>query len=70
VKCAQHSVHLTGGCLRVFRDFAWLQVDSGKAASSRPAHQRVTHTVGHSDGRIRVPWSEADDSMCLDVPFI
>ncbi len=31
---------------RVFRRFAWLGVGSGKAASSRPAHPRVTHTVG------------------------
>src|SRR5512134_1606774 len=39
---AQHSVHPTGGSLRVFRQFAWLEVDSGKMALSRPAHQRVT----------------------------
>ena len=43
---AQHSVHLTGGSLRVFRQFVWLGVGSGKVASSRPAHQRVTQTVG------------------------
>jgi len=42
---AQHSVHPTGGSLRVFRHFAWLEVDSVKVASSRPAHQRVTRTV-------------------------
>ena len=34
-----------GGILRVFKQFAWLGVDSGKAALSRPTHQRVTHTV-------------------------
>ena len=34
-----------GGSLRVFRQFAWLEVGSVKAAFSRPAHQRVTHTV-------------------------
>jgi hypothetical protein len=28
-----------GGSLRVFRQFAWLQVDSDKMAWSRPAHQ-------------------------------
>jgi hypothetical protein len=39
-------VHPTGGSLRVFRQFVWLEVDSGKAAFSRPAHPRVTHTVG------------------------
>ena len=34
-----------------------------------PAPAPVTRAVGHSNGRIRVSWSEADDSMCLDVPF-
>ena len=43
---AQHSVHPTGGSRRVFRQFAWLGVGSGKMALSRPAHPRVTHTVG------------------------
>ena len=28
-----------------FQAFAWLEVGSGKMALSRPAHQRVTHTV-------------------------
>jgi len=42
---AQHSVHPTGGSLRVFKHFAWLEVISDKMASSRPAHQRVTPTV-------------------------
>jgi hypothetical protein len=42
---AQHSVHPTGGSLRVFKRFAWLEVDSGKAALCCPAHQRVTQTV-------------------------
>jgi hypothetical protein len=44
-KAAQHSVHPTGGSLRVFKQFAWLEVGSVKMALSRPAHQRVTHTV-------------------------
>jgi hypothetical protein len=35
-----------GGSLRVFRQFAWLEVGSVKMALSRPAHQRVTPTVG------------------------
>jgi len=43
---AQHSVHPTGGSLRVFRQFAWLEVGSVKMAVSRPAHQRVTRAVG------------------------
>jgi hypothetical protein len=53
-KCAQHSVHPIsgkerrshgGGSLRVFEQFVWLGVDSGKVALSHPAHQRVTQTV-------------------------
>jgi hypothetical protein len=39
-------VHPTGGSLRVFRRFSWLEVGSGKVALSRPAHQRVTQIVG------------------------
>jgi hypothetical protein len=35
-KAAQHSVHPTGGSLRVFRQFVWLEVGSGKIALSRP----------------------------------
>ena len=42
---AQHSVHPTGGTLRVFKQFAELGVDSGKMALSHPTHQRVTPTV-------------------------
>jgi len=36
----------SGGSLRVFGQFAWLEVGSVKMALSRPTHQRVTHTVG------------------------
>jgi len=43
---AQHSVHPTGGSLRVFKRFAWLEVYSVKLALSRPTHQRVTQAVG------------------------
>jgi hypothetical protein len=43
---AQHSVHPTGGSLRVFRQFAWLEVVSAKMAFSHPAHQPVTQAVG------------------------
>jgi len=39
-------VHLTGGSLRDFRQFTWLEVVSDKMALSRPAHQQVTQTVG------------------------
>jgi hypothetical protein len=42
----QHSVHPTGGSLRVFKQFAWLEVVSVKLALSRPTHQRVTRAVG------------------------
>jgi hypothetical protein len=42
---AQHSVHPTGGSLRVFELFAWPEAGSVKAALSRPAHQRVTQAV-------------------------
>jgi hypothetical protein len=38
-------VHPTGGSRRVFRQFAWLGVGSGKMTLSRPAHQRVTPAV-------------------------
>ena len=38
-------MHPTGGSRRVFEQFAWLGVGSGKVASSHPAHQRVTPTV-------------------------
>jgi len=34
------------GTRRVFKQFAWLEVGSIKAAFSRPAHQRVTQAVG------------------------
>jgi hypothetical protein len=40
-------VHPTGGSLRVFKRFSWLEVGSVKVVLSRPAHQRVTQTVGH-----------------------
>ena len=36
----------TAGNRRVFRQFFWLKVGSGKVALSRPAHQRVTQAVG------------------------
>ena len=48
---SQHSVHPTGGSLRVFRHFAWLGVGSGKVTFSRPAHQRVTQAVGRGLSR-------------------
>jgi len=38
-------VHPTGGSLRVFKQFARLEVDSDKAALPRPTHQRVTQAV-------------------------
>ena len=35
-------MHPTGGTLRVFKHFAWLEVSSGKVALYRPTHQRVS----------------------------
>jgi len=43
---AQHSVHPTGGSLRVFKQFLGFKLDSVKVALPRPAHQRVTQAVG------------------------
>ena len=51
-EATQHSVHPTGGSLRVFKQFSWLEVGSGKMALSGPAHQRVTHTVRRFESRI------------------
>ena len=58
--CTQQCVHPTpekhrghdGGSLRVFRQFAWLEVGSVKMALSRPTHQRVTLTVGRWRGSV------------------
>jgi len=44
-----YDVHPTGGRRRVFRQFAWLGVGSGKMVLSRSAHPRVTLTVGQLD---------------------
>jgi len=48
---AQHSVHPTGGSLRVFRQFSELKDGSVKVALSRPTHQRVMLTVRRIVGR-------------------
>jgi len=45
-EAAQHSMHPTGGSLRVFWQLSWLEIGSGKIALSRPTHQRVTPAVG------------------------
>ncbi len=45
LKRTQHRVHPTGGSLRVFKPFAWLEAGPGKVALSRPAHPQVTHPV-------------------------
>jgi len=47
-------VHPTGGSLRVFKQFAGLEVGSGKAALSRPAHQRVTRAVGREGYKVNI----------------
>ena len=45
VKAAEQSVQPTGGTRRGFQAFFWLQVFSALGVLSRPAHQRLTHTV-------------------------
>jgi hypothetical protein len=41
-------VHPTGGSLRVFKRFSWLEAGSVKVALSHPTHQRVTRAVRQS----------------------
>jgi len=50
-------MHPTGGSRRVFRQFFWLKLDSGKVALSRPAHQRVPqqNTLGQAASRWAFP---------------
>jgi len=57
-------VHPTGGSLRVFSQFAWLEVGSVKVVLSRPAHQRVTQAVGRcSLGDINaMQWSGEEEN--------
>ena len=43
-------MHPTGGSRRVFKPFAWLEVDSAKMAFPRPTHQRVTQAVRKTRG--------------------
>jgi hypothetical protein len=45
-KATQHSVHPTGGSLRVFRQFARLEVVSDKIAFSRPTHRSYRKPLG------------------------
>ena len=44
-KCAQQSVHLTGGILRHFRAFPTPEQNPALGVLSRPAHPQVTQTV-------------------------
>ena len=48
-------MHPTGGSLRVFMPFVWLEVGSGKEALSRPTHQRVTQAVSPLHSLSRQP---------------
>ncbi len=64
-KPAQHSVHPTGGSRRVFKQFVWLEVGSVKAALSRPAHPRVTHTV-RRQSRVDLRHTMSYDLMVFD----
>ena len=45
INATQQCVHPTGGSRRVFEQYSRLEVGSGKVASSRSAHQRVTPAV-------------------------
>jgi hypothetical protein len=45
-KACQQSVQPTGGILPHFRAFFWLRAFSCFRSESRPAHQRLTQTVG------------------------
>ncbi len=38
-RAAEHSVHPTGGSLRVFKPFSWLEADTDKIVLSHPTHQ-------------------------------
>jgi hypothetical protein len=56
-------VHPTGGSLRVFKQFVWLEVGAVKVVLARPAHQRVTPAVGQQDdfseqniGKVQDEW--------------
>ena len=61
-KAAQHSVHPTGGSLRVFEQFVWLGVGSGKTVLSRPTHQPVTQAVGRHAFFLKVGrWAKQRD---------
>ena len=50
LNAAQHIVHLTDRSRRVFEQFAWPGVDSGKRALSPPAHQGATRRVTRPAG--------------------
>jgi hypothetical protein len=41
----------TGGTRRVFKQFVWLEVGSGKMALSRPAHQPLSQPLGGNSRR-------------------
>ena len=51
-------MHPTGGSRRVFKQFVWLEVGSGKVAVSHLAHQRVTLAVSPHDHQ----WSNGLES--------
>ena len=74
-ECTQHSVHpipgserrdWCGGSLRVFRQFAWLEVGSDKVTLSRPAHQRVTPAVGRKNHKARATHFYPMRKECLN----
>ena len=65
IHAAQHSVHPTGGSLRVFEQFVWLGVDSVKMALSRPTHQRVTPTVSRTKPNSMSTFPRGNEKVAL-----
>jgi len=63
-------VHPTGGSRRVFGQFAWLEVGSGKMALSRPAHPRVTHTVSLLKSGIDAKTRSSKAGTCLKYSLL
>ncbi len=59
-------MHPTGGSLRVFGQFVWLEVGTVKTVLSRPAHQPVTLTVGRLNLTARVELIK----MKLDLHYV
>ena len=55
-------MHPTGGSRRVFQQFSWLEVGSGKVTLSHPTHQRVTRAVRRVQESIKMKKNSVTDS--------